>query len=125
MKRAWLSLVMIGIIAIIITTGTRCIKHYSSVIDTHLNNARMYAEKSDMINAQKECINAENEWKKAEKVLRLFVNANDVSNIGLTITTLAHFAKADEEGELLAQISSAKVQLIHLQNVESISNGVS
>lgn len=118
MKRLWIAALFALIITLIIVTGVYCIDSASNKVDSHLKSAVEYVTKNDMKSAENECKIAENEWAKSEKALRLFINADEVASIGLTITTLQSFAKYDEPAELLAQISVARIQLIHMSNME-------
>lgn len=119
MKRLWAALAMAVVIAAIIISGLFFIKKYSKEVNISLKTAAAAAQSGDMRSAAKLCEIAEDEWVKAEKVLRIFVNANELSDIGLTITALPEFAANDEKGELLAGIKTAQIQLIHLSNTEA------
>ncbi|MGN0114503.1 MAG: DUF4363 family protein [Acutalibacteraceae bacterium] len=119
MKRLWAALIMAIVIAAIIICGLFFIKKYSKEVNDTLKYAAEAANADDMQTAAMLCENAEDKWVNAEKVLRIFVNANELSEIGLTITTLPEYAKNDEKAELLAGIKTAQVQLIHLSNTEA------
>ena len=119
MKRLWAALIMAVIIAAIIFCGLFFIKKYSKELNDTLKYAAAAANADDMQTAARLCENAEDKWVSAEKVLRIFVNANELSDIGLTITTLPEYAKCDEKAELLAGIKTAQIQLIHLSNTEA------
>lgn len=119
MKRLWAALAMAVVIAATIISGLLFVKKYSKEVNDSLKIAAAAANAGNMQTAAKLCSKAEDEWVNAEKVLRIFVNANELSNIGLTITALPEYAKNDEKAELLAGIKTAQTQLIHLSNTEA------
>lgn len=119
MKRLWAALAMAVVIAAIIICGLFFIKKYSAEVNATLKFAAAAANADDMQTAAKLCERAEDEWVNAEKVLRIFVNANELSDIGLTVTALSEYAKNDEKAELLVGIKTAQIQLIHLSNTEA------
>ena len=84
MKRLWAALAMAVVIAAIIISGLFFIKKYSKEVNITLKTAAAAAQSGDMRSAAKLCEIAEDEWVKAEKVLRIFVNANELSDIGLS-----------------------------------------
>lgn len=120
MKRLIAVPIMTAVLIAIIACGLVCIKHYSKQVDSFLQKAQTCAENDDMKSAKALCGYAENEWVKGEKIMRLFVNANDLSDIGLTLTTLPHYAADDSKEEFLAQMSIVRVQLIHLSKSEAM-----
>lgn len=120
MKRLIAVPLMTAVIIVIIASGLICIKHYSGQVDEFLQKAQTCAENDDMKSAKELCKYAESEWVKGEKWMRLFVNSNDLSDIGLTLTTLPHYAQEDSKEEFLAQMSIVRVQLIHLSKSEAM-----
>lgn len=120
MKRLWFAAILTILIIAITATGIVCLKKYSKSVDDELNLALAAVNIGDMKTALRYCKSTENEWVKAEKVLKWFINANDVGQIGVNIAMLPPLAKNDEPAELASQIMAIKVQLMHISHMESV-----
>lgn len=119
MKRLWAALAMAAVIAAIIISGLFFIKKYSADVSNTLKSAAEAVKSDDMQTALSLLNSAEEKWVKAEKILRIYVNANELSDIGLTVAALPEYAKNNAKAELFAGIKTAQVQLIHLSNTEA------
>ena len=120
MKRLWFAAILTILIIAITATGVVSLKKYSKSVDDELNLALAAVNIGDMNTALRYCKSTENEWVKAEKVLKWFINANDVGQIGVNIAMLPPLAKNDEPAELASQIMAIKVQLMHISHMESL-----
>lgn len=120
MKRLWFAAILTILIIAITATGVVSLKKYSKSVDDELNLALAAVNIGDMKTALRYCKSTENEWVKAEKVLKWFINANDVGQIGVNIAMLPPLAKNDEPAELASQIMAIKVQLMHISHMESV-----
>ena len=125
MKRLIAVPIMTVVLIAVIASGLICIKHYSKQTDSFLQKAQTCAENDDMKSAKTLCEYAENEWVKGEKYMRLFVNSNDLSDIGLGLSELAPLAESESKEEFLSHINVVRVQLIHLSKAEAMFAGFS
>lgn len=121
MKRLWAAAAMALIIAAIIISGVTYINKYTRSVDNMLSEAYRSADSGDFKKAAALCRSAEKEWVRAERTLRWFVNTGELSEIGLSVASLAPYADKAEAAELLSQINITRVRLIHMSKMEAMA----
>lgn len=121
MKRLWIAVALIIIMSIITAAGILSIKIYSKELNDSLGEAKQAAMNEDFETAVEICKQAERNWTKAEKKLKLFVNNSDISEVGLTVSKLEPLLVNGDLAAFYSELKIAQIQLIHLMDMESFS----
>lgn len=121
MKRLFAAFAFILLLAGITATGIYFVNDYTGQMDDLLIEAEDAARAGDTHTAISFCQQAEAYWVKAEKVLSLFINHSDVSQVGQSCTRLAPLIEEGETGEFFASVRTIRVQLIHIASMETFS----
>ncbi|MBQ2676823.1 MAG: DUF4363 family protein [Clostridia bacterium] len=118
MKRLWAAAAFAVIVAIICSIGIYCVNSYSKGLISRLDMASDAAKSGDLTKATALSQQAEDYWISAEKVLGLFVSHNEISQIGVSISKLPSLIENGDKALFLAELSSAKIQIIHTTKME-------
>lgn len=121
MKRLYFAFGIALILAGIILSGTFTVKNAYYEMNSLLDEIEFEAENENYINALKIFEEAEEKWIEFEKQLSVFVNHEEVCNIGVSLSALKPLIKYGEKAELLSEINQARVSLTHLASLEKIN----
>ena len=118
MKRLWVALGLAVFILAIYVTGILTLNSYKKDALSALESAQKSAENGNLADAEKYAQKAEKIWIDAENILSIFVNHNDLSEVGLSVAKLEPLIKAKEVGNFSAECRRSIVALIHIYNSE-------
>lgn len=121
MKRLYFALGVAIIMAGIIVTGTFTVKNAYTEMNTLFDEMETEAENENYSKALQICERAEKKWIEYEKQLSVFVNHEEVCNIGVSLSAIKPLIKHGEKAELLSEINQARVSLTHLASLEKIN----
>lgn len=121
MKRLYFALAVAIVMAGIILTGTFTVKNAYYEMNTIFRRIEVKAENEEFDKALVLCEEAEKKWVKYEKELSIFVNHEEVCNIGVSLSAMKPLIEYKEKAEFFSEINKARTSLTHLASLEKIN----
>lgn len=122
MKRMLFGVAILLVIGLIVGLGSFTVYKTDKKMNAIFEKIESHANNNQIKATIRLCDMAEKEWIKNEKTLSLFVNHQEVCDIGVSISALAPLIKHNEKAEFFSELNKAKTQLTHLSNMENIIN---
>lgn len=116
MKRLFISLVAGVLLFFICFFGKSVIKARTNKIEQGIRNIRSSVALGDIKKARRLSRALEKEYVKSEKILSLCVSSDALSELGITISRLSPLLKKGASPEFFAELSSIRVQIIHIKS---------
>lgn len=107
------------IIAIFFSIGY--LNRISSNLQTLNDDLEQYISEEKWDKAYKTSMDFTNQWEKRSKVIKLFVNHQEIDNIEMELWKLPQYVKENTKDEALASVHVLKFLLKHISNLEKVN----
>lgn len=85
------------------------------------NNLEEYINNDNWEKAYETSMNFTKKWKKHSKVIKLFINHQEIDNIELELWKLPQYVKEKTKDEALASVHTLKFLISHVYNLEKVN----
>jgi hypothetical protein len=116
-KRLWAALCAAVLLAAICVSGVYITRARLTGALSSISEIKTAVKQSEK-EAYKLAKAFDKKWSEDEKILALFINSKSLSDVGVSISKIAPLSRVDDKGEFYAELTAARIQIIHLLNCE-------
>ncbi|ERI92603.1 hypothetical protein HMPREF1982_02212 [Clostridiales bacterium oral taxon 876 str. F0540] len=93
----------------------------SANLQTLNDNLEQYISEDKWDKAYKASMDFTNQWEKHSKLIKLFVNHQEIDNVEMELWKLPQYVKEESKDEALASVHVLKFLLKHISNLEKVT----
>lgn len=121
MKNVILSFVIFIVILIAMTFSISYLNNVSSNLQNLNDEIEQYVTNNKWDEAYKTSIDYTQKWEKYSKVIKLFVNHQEIDNIEMELWKLPQYIKEHTKDESLASVHVLKFLVDHISKLEKVN----
>jgi predicted PurR-regulated permease PerM len=121
MKSISISIIIFAAMILCIVFSTNYLNKITNNLQTLNDNLEEYVSKEQWEKAYNTSLEYTHKWENHSKIVKLFVNHQEIDNIEMELWKLPQYVKEKSKDESLASIHVLKFLLNHITNLEKIN----